>query len=152
MKYDDASWHYGGEFPEGSPIEYGATHIALIMKWCFQKGWAGDLHINNVASNNDLQKMIANEMSATDFFMHWCDGKLTDEDFNEQGNVFLKEYYGKEGALYLPDYASFFGDLMYVKGESEHDFAKFSSMVEKRYLEFAGNSDNKPWWKFWKHK
>lgn len=152
MKYDDASWHYGGEFPEGSPIEYGATHIALIMKWCFQKGWAGDLHINNVASNNDLQKMIANEMSATDFFMQWCDGKLTDEDFNEQGNVFLKEYYGKEGALYLPDYASFFGDLMYVKDESEHDFAKFSSMVEKRYLEFSGNSDNKPWWKFWKHK
>ena len=98
MKYDDESWHSGGEFPDGSPIEYGATHIALIMKWCFQKGWAGDLHINNVASNNDLQKMIANEMSATDFFMQWCDGKLTDEDFNEQGNVFLKEYYGTEGA------------------------------------------------------
>jgi len=44
MKYDDASWHYGGDFPIGSPEEYGGTHIALFMKWCFVKGWAGDIH------------------------------------------------------------------------------------------------------------
>lgn len=145
MKYDDVSWHYGGEFPEGSPEEYGATHIALIMKWCFQKGWAGEIHTEDDASNAELQKVISNKLSATEFFMRWCDGKLTDEDFNEQGNRFLHEYYGKEGALYLPDYAEEFGDLMYVKSENEHDFTKFSSMVEQRFKEFSGNSSSKPW-------
>jgi len=44
MKYDDASWHYGGDFSIGSPEEYGGTYIALFMKWCFVKGWAGDIH------------------------------------------------------------------------------------------------------------
>lgn len=142
MKYDDASWHYGGEFPENSPKEYGATHITLLMKWCFQKGWAGEIHTEDKACSAELQKVIPNELSATDYFMRWCDGKLTDKDFNDQGNVFLKEYYGKEGARYLLDYADVFGDLIYIKGESEHDFSKFSAMVEKRYQEFSRN--NKP--------
>ncbi len=32
MKYDDASWHYGGEFPADSPDEFGGTHIGLSLK------------------------------------------------------------------------------------------------------------------------
>lgn len=149
MKYDDASWHYGGDFPESSPEEYAATHIALIMKWCFQKGWAGEIHTEDEASNAELQKVISNELSATEFFMRWCDGKLTDEDFNEQGNALLQEYCGKEGSLYLPDYAETFGDLMYVKGENEHDFIKFSAVVEKRLQDLSVNGNSKSWWEFW---
>jgi len=33
-----------GDFSIGSPEEYGGTHIALFMKWCFVKGWAGNIH------------------------------------------------------------------------------------------------------------
>lgn len=29
MKYDDASWHYGGEFPDDLPPTAGATHNTL---------------------------------------------------------------------------------------------------------------------------
>lgn len=39
MKYDDATWHSGGEFPPESPAEFGGTHIALFLRWCFVKGW-----------------------------------------------------------------------------------------------------------------
>jgi|GEM_PF-4641510 len=35
MKYDDASWHSGGET---SPDAYGGVHIALFMKYGFTKG------------------------------------------------------------------------------------------------------------------
>ena len=45
-QYDDASWHYGGDFPAGQPDENGGTHIALFLKWCFIKGWAGQLHLD----------------------------------------------------------------------------------------------------------
>ncbi|MDY0918936.1 hypothetical protein [Pseudomonas viridiflava] len=27
MKYDDASWHYTGDFPADQPKEQGGTHI-----------------------------------------------------------------------------------------------------------------------------
>ena len=31
MKYDDASWHYNGDFPTDLPVEAGATHIGLAV-------------------------------------------------------------------------------------------------------------------------
>ena len=34
MKYDDASWHYGGNFPKGLSRKNGATHIAFFLVWC----------------------------------------------------------------------------------------------------------------------
>ena len=30
-KYDDASWHYGGDFPKDLPIEAGATHTGMFL-------------------------------------------------------------------------------------------------------------------------
>ena len=130
MKYDDASWHYGGDFPKDSPQAYAATHIALFLKWCFCKGWAGELHLTEEPEYT--QKIIEGLLPATEFFLTQCDGKLTDEDFDEKGNTFASQYYGKNG-LYLDDYAENFGDLMYVAPESEHDFELFSSILEARY-------------------
>ena len=130
MKYDDASWHSGGKFPKDSPPEYGGTHIGLLLKWCLLKGWAGELHLNE--SDGGLQEVLKGEMTGTDFLFRNCDGKFTDEDLNEEGNSFIAVYYGENGP-YLDDYATTFGDLMYVASEKEHDFKKFSQMVDRRY-------------------
>ncbi|MHA6206267.1 DUF7832 domain-containing protein [Dyella soli] len=134
MKYDDASWHSGGQFPEGSPAEYGGTHIALLLKWCVLKGWAGQLHKGEGATA--LGQLMHGEISATDFLFEFCDGKLTDEDLDDQGNAFVSVYYGDHGD-YLNDYADNFGELMYVASEGEHDFRLFSSMVDARYNAFV---------------
>ena len=143
MKYDDASWHYGGNFPKDSPQSYGGTHIALLLKWCFIQGWAGELHLEENAV--DVEQLISGEKDATEFLFQWCDGKFTDEDLNALGNAFIAVYYGKDGA-YLNDYATTFGEQMYVAPEGAHDFALFSAMVEKRYKSFL-KSNRRPWWK-----
>lgn len=130
MKYDDASWHSGGNFPKHQPEENGGTHIALFLKWCFIKGWAGELHLEEVPEA--VAAVVSGELPATEFLFKYCDGKFTDEDLNEKGNAFAMQYYGDEG-LYLDDYAVAFGDLMYVASEGAHDFAKFSSIVEARF-------------------
>jgi hypothetical protein len=145
MKYDDASWHNGGDFPKDSPPEYGGTHIALLLKWCLLRGWAGDLHLKE--SSEDLQRLLHGDMTATDFLFRNCDGKFTNEDLNEEGNSFVVVYYGNDGP-YLGDYAEAFGDLMYVVGEKEHDFRKFTQMVDRRYNAHVGGT-KKPWWKLW---
>ena len=150
MKYDDASWHCGGDFPKESPREYGATHIALFMKWCFQKGWVGDVHTDE--EPEDTQLVIDGSLPATDYFLKYCDGKLTNEDFSSEGNIFAAQYYGDEG-LYLGDYIEHFGELMYVASESAHDFSKFSAVLEGRLksgiLTQPQLTTSKPWWKFW---
>jgi hypothetical protein len=150
MKYDDASWHYGGDFPAASPPEYGATHIALFLKWCFRNGWAGELHLNEWPE--DVQAVIDGTNSATSFFLRNCDGKLTDEDLSEAGNAFAQRYYGKDG-LYLDDYAKDFLEHMYVTSEDALDYPVFSAMIERRLksgiLTKAEVGDPKLWWKFW---
>lgn len=129
MKYDDASWHYGGDFPAGQPNEHAGTHIALFLKWCFSRGWAGELHTEE--EPEAVTHVVDGRSSATEFFFKFCDGKFTDEDLNDEGNSFASKYYGDNG-LYLEDYAEHFGDQMYVAPEAAHDFAKFSAMLDSR--------------------
>lgn len=143
MKYDDASWHSGGEFPEGSPPEYGGTHIGMLLKWCLLKGWAGELHLQD--SNEDLKAVINGAMTGTEFLFRNCDGKFTDEDLNDEGNAFVGTYYGENGP-YLADFAEEFGGQMYIASENEHDFQKFSRMVDRRY-DKQSSQRKKPWWK-----
>ena len=157
MKYDDASWHSDGEFPATSPVEFGGTHIALMLKWCFLKGWAGELHTEDEDSAQDLERLLRGDMSATEYLFAWCDGKFTDEDLSAEGNAFMLHYY--ERGPYHEDYVQHFGP-MYVRPESEHDFDKFSEMVEARYRAFLAADaidglgpdappSRRPWWKFW---
>jgi hypothetical protein len=137
MKYDDASWHFGGDFPEGSPREYGGTHIALLLRWCFLKGWAGPLHLDE--EPDEVERVKSGRMSATEFLFKYCDGKFTDEDLNAEGNRFIEQYFGEKGG-FLDDYAKNFGAFLYVAPESVHDFATFSSMMESRYRRFLHKS------------
>jgi hypothetical protein len=137
MKYDDASWHFGGNFPEGSPQEYGGTHIALLLRWCFLKGWAGPLHLDD--EPDDVERVKSGQLSATEFLFKYCDGKFTDEDLIAEGNRFIAHYFGERDS-YLDDYAEKFGDFLYAAPESAHDFAAFSSMVESRYRNFLRES------------
>jgi len=127
MKYDDASWHYGGEFPSESPQEYGGTHIGIFLRWCFMKGWAGDLHTTE--EKDDVNAVIRGEMVGTDFLFKYCDGKFTNEDLTDEGNTFASTYYDSD---YTGDYLELFADEMYVSPESAHDVEKMFKLLDRR--------------------
>ena len=86
-------------------------------------------------------------MSGTKFLFTHCDGKFTDEDLDDEGNDFASRYYGANG-LYLEDYATHFGDQMYVAPEEAHDFSRLATLIESRLksgpLERAVRSDPGP--------
>ncbi|MGB5164985.1 MAG: hypothetical protein WBN61_07000 [Woeseiaceae bacterium] len=127
MKYDDASWHYGGDFPSESPAEYGGTHIGIFLKWCFIKGWAGELHTEE--ENDVVHAVIRGEMSGTVFLFKYCDGKLTDEDFNNEGNDVASEHYD---SFSMDAYCYLFPHQMYVAPESAHDVGKLFQQLDKK--------------------
>jgi hypothetical protein len=47
MKYDDASWHYGGDFPTDLPRKAGSTHIALFLACAVLNGASVVLSVAN---------------------------------------------------------------------------------------------------------
>ena len=59
MKYDEASWHYGGDFPADLPASAGATHIGLFLAWMLIKGFASEELADDAAQVNPNGGAIA---------------------------------------------------------------------------------------------
>jgi hypothetical protein len=112
MKYDDASWHYGGDFPAELPPQAGATHIAMFVAWAVMNGLAGEYHTKDAA--DDLALLYRRDVTPTEWFIRACDEKFTNEDLNDEGNSFAASYYGSGEGLhstdgsYLDDYCETF--------------------------------------------
>lgn len=73
MKYDDASWHYGGDFPEELPDEAGATHTGIFLAWALLVGLSGEFHVDD--SPEDIPRLKMRSLTPGQFFLESCDGK-----------------------------------------------------------------------------
>jgi hypothetical protein len=137
MKYDDASWHYGGKFPADLPPEAGATHTGMYLAWALLSGMAGDSHIEEMPES--LSGLRAREKTPGAFFLAMCDGKFTDEDLNELGNLFTSEYFDYERGRYLADYESTLAqgltELYYVQ-DSWQNYERLAPVLDARFNEW----------------
>jgi hypothetical protein len=102
MKYDDASWHSGDDFPKDLPADAGATHTGMFLAWALLSGLAGEIHASELPE--DLERLRSRSVTPGQFFLDVCDGKLTDEDLNDEGNGFAQAYFDLERGSYLEDY------------------------------------------------
>jgi hypothetical protein len=102
-KYDDASWHYGGDFPTDLPHEAGATHSAMFVAWALLNGLSGEIHIHDFP--DDISPLRVRAVTPGQFFLTSCDGKFIEEDLNDEGNAFVRAYFDFESGSYLTDYA-----------------------------------------------
>ncbi len=139
MKYDDASWHSGGQFPEDLPIEAGATHIGMYLTWALLAGLSGSYHIRDVPEG--LQRLRRREITPGGFFLKYCDGKFADEDLNEEGNEFTEFYYSmaKEDPLFLVDYSrTLVAGLKseYHVPDTWENFDKLKPVIDRRFKQW----------------
>ena len=105
MKYDDASWHSGAEFPADLPPEAGATHSGMFLAWALISGLGGEYHV--LDSAEDLARLRARKLTPGQYFLMVCDGKFTDEDLSAEGNAFAQAYFDLEKGNYLGDYREY---------------------------------------------
>jgi len=151
MKYDDASWHYGGDFPAHLPPEAGSTHIAIFVAWCVLNGLAADPHTDDGAEL--LAALKARTIAPAQWFVAACAAKSTDEDLTEEGNAFAAAYYGAGGGLasdpnaYLADYEKEFSEAesLYEVSDNWETFNRIAPQIALRFKKWS-----KPrWWKRW---
>ena len=131
-KYDDASWHYEGDFPSDSPIEYGAVHIGVFLKLSYLQGFAGELGLTEWPE--DVEKVISGEWTGTEYVMNALDGKLTTEDLNEEGNSFAQAYYSSN--IFIEDFSEKSGIEIYFEPETSVDMIAMSRIFEIRLNNF----------------
>ena len=113
MKYDDAETCFLN-FETDLENEAGGTHTGMYLAWAAFKGLLGEAF-----DEATLAPLRARETTGCQLYFDQCDGKLTDEDFNERGNAFTASYYE---ASFVADYQRVFADQMPNGGESTDDF------------------------------
>ncbi|PYJ08811.1 MAG: hypothetical protein DME25_00470 [Verrucomicrobia bacterium] len=141
MKYDDASWHYGGDFPKELPPEAGATHIAMFVSWCVLNGLGGEMHFEEPAPL--LPKLRERSITPGDYFIKACDEKFVDEDLTDEGNAFATAYYDLEKGDYIRDYERILGQgaaSLYHVEDTWQNFDKLAPVIHERYVAWKKKS------------
>jgi hypothetical protein len=123
MKYDDAEYYFLN-FETELPNENGGRHIGLFLEWAIRRGFA---------SASLMQHADALRRGATngvDILFDECDGKLMDQDLNDEGNAFATAVYD---AHVLKDFI----EAMNLKPDAEVDAifgADFTVQRQRRVL------------------
>ena len=146
MKYDDATWHSGDEFPADLPAEAAATHAGIFLAWALLSGLGGEHHV--VDSAEELEHLLARKQTPGQYFLAVCDGKLTDEDLNAEGNAFAKAYYQQDGASFIADYQEYLAKGLpteYHVADSWTNFDKLQPVLDRRLANWRrGRPDQTP--------
>ncbi|WP_199553937.1 DUF7832 domain-containing protein [Sandaracinobacteroides hominis] len=141
MKYDDAAWHYGGDFPADLPPAAGATHIGLFAVWMQLNGHGSALHADG------LEGLRRRAVNPAVWFLQNCDEKLTDADLSEEGNRFAERYYLhdeeriEEGEpSYLVDYMGRFPDAdgAYSVADDWDSYDRLAPILTHRFALWRG--------------
>lgn len=82
MKYDDAGWHSGGDFPSDLPAEAGATHIGMYLAWLLLQGMASEELAED--AEEDLQALLERRTTPSLFLLECSDGKFVDDLISDE--------------------------------------------------------------------
>jgi hypothetical protein len=139
MAYDKAEWHSGGEYPEDLPPENGGTHMGMFLAWAIHRGLEGELHREDAP--DAIEAVRQRRMTGREFLFQQCDGRLTDDDFSDDGNAFARAYYDSEDEEwgYMPDYATLFdgqGATLYHVADSWENFDRLAPIIDRRLAEY----------------
>ncbi|MEP6930063.1 MAG: hypothetical protein ABI850_08625 [Flavobacterium sp.] len=156
-KYDDSSWHYGGDYPTGLPNENASTHIGMFLTWCIDNNLLSEEQLED--SENDISALKNRELTGAEFLISNCDEKFTDYDLNDLGNEFAKAYYAEEESNfakiyggYSDDYGDHFDKEAEKKGfeyesfyQVENTWENYNSLkpvIDKRYNQWKEYKDS----------
>jgi hypothetical protein len=141
MKYDDASWHSGGNFPEGLNAEASFTHTGLYVAWALLAGLASEEFLENC--DDDLQELRKRAISPSQAFKN-IDGKFTDADLSGEGNDFTQAYFDFEKGQYLKDNGDVLSNglpSMYHVADTWENFDKLKPILDRRLKAWRGEQN-----------
>ena len=135
VKYDDASWHYGGTYPDDLPPEAASTHIGMFLAWCLLQGFGSDELAEDFGPE---AKKLAQRKLTPGALLLVMDEKFCSDALNDEGNAFTLAYYqGKNhDARYIDDYFEAFGveeSTIYGVPDTWKNYDTLAKFMARRY-------------------
>lgn len=138
MKYDDARWHYGGDFPAELPPEAGSTHIGMFLAWAILNDRINPELADEAAE--DVQAVRERRMTGAQFLRAACDEKFTDQELDGIGNAFAQSYYqaddGDGYGAYIDDYEEILlggNDSIYYVADTWDNYDRIALAIGRRF-------------------
>jgi hypothetical protein len=135
-KYDDASWHYGGNFPEHLPTSAGATHIGMYLAWAVVSGLESDFLREELAPD-DVARLVERKITPGQFLITASDEKFVDDELNAEAKRFTDAYYASN--MYFDDYDKVVGkdlETLYEAPDTWETFDRLRPMLDRRFDEW----------------
>lgn len=140
MKFDDAETYFLN-FTSKLPNAAGGIPIGLYLLWASDAGLVPPL------LKDELDARRARGQSAADMLFDLCDGKLTSEEFNEEGVAFTDAYYGTG---YIADYQRCFRiadasvDALCAVPDTAASLARLKSQLNERLISWRAQPRAEP--------
>lgn len=135
-KYDDAEWHYDGDFPRWTPIRNAFSHIGFYLTWAVENNLISDFV--KTESRKVVDATLERQSSPIALLEFW-DGKLVSDMLTEDGNAFSAFYYENS---YFSDYLSEFSDRKsYKVNPSWKNYDQIKPVIDRRYKEWLDASE-----------
>lgn len=141
MKYDDAGWHYGGQFPADLPPEAGSTHIGMFLAWCLLHDLGAAEPVADVGGG--AGQLRERTLTPGGFLRERCDEKFLDVFLDAEGNAFARAYYGgadDDDPCYVRDYQELFGVAggdVYRVPDTWESYDRLAGRVDQRHREWV---------------
>lgn len=145
MKYDDAEYLFLNFETERDNDDAG-THIGMYLAWAILRGMGGE-HFSKPEAASHMQRLKAREITGAGVLWDRCDGKLTDDDFNDVGNAFTVAYYEKQ---FVRDYERVFQRDFVDSGHPTDDFCsvpdtwdhfeRMAAVLDQRFAQWRKSS------------
>ena len=143
VKYDDASWHYGGDYPKELPIENAFTHTGIFLAWSILNELASEEMLDDFS--DEIKQLKAKAITGGELFQI-MDGKLSDGDLSSHGKQFADLYYTSDsgfGYNYYDDYGRVVETVqtrkrkeyqtLYHFEDTWENYALVAKIISKRY-------------------
>jgi hypothetical protein len=148
--YDQAKYHYSGDFPADLDEFQGFVHTGMFLGWLVDSDLVSDEF--KIDQTQRIEAFKLKKLTGSQIFEEGCDGTLMLDNISEQGNRFALPYFDFETGQYLADYEkTLAGKLpsLYHVADSWENYAKLKQVLDKRYSDWKGQKSKKSGWKFW---
>lgn len=134
--FDDASHHYGGNWPQGLPHSQAYVHTGLFLAWLVGAGLCSKRFSEDHRA--DLEIFRSGGISGPALFER-IGGILTSDMLSEDGAAFASEYFDLEQGAYLDDYGHLLADRQasaYHVPDTAESARRIAERVDQRYAQW----------------
>jgi predicted DNA-binding WGR domain protein len=138
--FDNASWHYGGDFPSDLDNHQAYIHTGLYIGWLLREGLFTSVFQKD--NKEGISRFLHKDITAPDFYEKYMDGKFMSYELSDQGIAFTIYYFDTDfsRSMYINDLITILckniSSVYYIK-DNWQNFEIMADLINKRYQNWS---------------